>query len=110
METRAPPRLGTRIPQPHQLHRQITARVRRLQTPTTPSIVKSPFGLALAVRPAGAAEVSGVNGMPEACPACGTRSTVETGGADPDNAGRGGLVLAGPEATGLVEHCPRILC
>jgi hypothetical protein len=41
--TRAPPRLGTRIPQPHQLHRQITARVRRLQTPTTPSIVKSPL-------------------------------------------------------------------
>jgi transposase len=39
--TRAPPRPGTRIPQPHQLHRQITARVRRLQTPTTPSIVKS---------------------------------------------------------------------
>ena len=27
--------------QPHQLHRQITARVRRLHTPTTPSIVKS---------------------------------------------------------------------
>jgi hypothetical protein len=25
--TRAPPRLGTRIPQPHQLHRQITGRV-----------------------------------------------------------------------------------
>jgi hypothetical protein len=43
--TRPPPRPGTRIPQPHHLHRQITARVRRLQTPTTPSIVKSPFGL-----------------------------------------------------------------
>jgi len=46
------------------------------------------FGLALAVRPAGAAEVSGVNGAPQARPACGMRSTVEAGGADPDNARR----------------------
>jgi len=29
------------LPQPHQLHRQIPARDRRLQTPTTPCIVKS---------------------------------------------------------------------
>ena len=35
--TRTPPRLRPRVPQPHQLHRQITARDRRLQTPTTPS-------------------------------------------------------------------------
>ena len=33
---RTPPRLRPRIPQPHQLHRQITARDRRIQTPTTP--------------------------------------------------------------------------
>ena len=39
--TRAPPRLRPRVPQPHQLHRPITARDRRLQTPTTPPIVKS---------------------------------------------------------------------
>ena len=39
---RAPTRLRPRVPQPHQLHRQIPARDRRLQTPTTPSIVKSP--------------------------------------------------------------------
>ena len=39
--TRTPPRLRPRLPQPHQLHRPITARDRRLQTPTTPSIVKS---------------------------------------------------------------------
>ena len=38
--TRAPARLRTRIPQPHQLHRQIPARDRRIQTATTPSIVK----------------------------------------------------------------------
>ncbi len=31
-----------RLPQPHQLHRQITARDRRLQTPTTPRIVRAP--------------------------------------------------------------------
>ena len=34
-------RLRPRVPQPHQLHRQITARERRLQTPTTPWIMKS---------------------------------------------------------------------
>ncbi len=39
--TRAPPWQRPRVPQPHQLHRQITARGRRLQTTTTPSIVKS---------------------------------------------------------------------
>ena len=33
--------LSTRIPKPDQLHRQITARVRRIQTATTPRIVKS---------------------------------------------------------------------
>ena len=45
------------------------------------------FGLALAVRPAGSAVVSRVNGAPKACPR-GARmlSTVEAGGADPDNA------------------------
>jgi len=41
--TRTPPRLRPRLPQPHQLHRQITPRERRLQTPPTPSIVKSPI-------------------------------------------------------------------
>jgi transposase len=39
--TRTPPRLRPRLPQPHQLHRQIAPRERRLQTPPTPSIVKS---------------------------------------------------------------------
>ena len=39
--TRTPPRLSPRLPQPHQLHRKITPRDRRLQTPTTPRIVKS---------------------------------------------------------------------
>jgi len=38
---RAPPRLRPRLPQPHQPHRQVPARDRRLQAPTTPSIVKS---------------------------------------------------------------------
>ena len=41
---RTPPRLRTRLPQPHQLHRPIPPRDRRIQTPTTPSIVKSPRG------------------------------------------------------------------
>jgi predicted site-specific integrase-resolvase len=35
-------RTRPRLPQPDQLHRQITPRDRRLQTPTTPSIVMSP--------------------------------------------------------------------
>ncbi len=33
--------LGPRLPQPHQLHRQIASGDRRVQTPTTPSIMKS---------------------------------------------------------------------
>jgi len=40
---RTPARLGSRLAQPHQLHRKISAGNRRLQTPTTPSIMKSPF-------------------------------------------------------------------
>ena len=39
--TRTPPWLRPRLPQPHQLHRPQPPRNRRLQTPTTPSIVKS---------------------------------------------------------------------
>ncbi len=42
---RTPPRLRPRLPQPHQLHRQIATRDRRVQTPTTPSIVKSHLSL-----------------------------------------------------------------
>ena len=38
---RTPPRLRTRLPQPHPLHRPSTPRDRRLQTSPTPSIVKS---------------------------------------------------------------------
>jgi transposase len=38
---RTPARLRARLPQPHQLHRQIPARDRRLQTATTPSIAMS---------------------------------------------------------------------
>jgi transposase len=38
---RAPARFRTRVPQPHELHRQIAARDRRLQAAITPSIVKS---------------------------------------------------------------------
>jgi transposase len=40
-ESRAPPRHRPRVPQPDQLCRQITPRDRRIQTPTTPSIVMS---------------------------------------------------------------------
>ena len=43
--TRTPPRLRTRLPQPHQLHRTIAARDRRVQTAATPWIVKSRFRL-----------------------------------------------------------------
>ena len=39
---RAPTRLSTWIPKPRQLHRQIAARNRRIQTPATHSTVKSP--------------------------------------------------------------------
>lgn len=39
---RAPTRLRLGLSQPDQQHRQITPRERRLQTPTTPWIVKSP--------------------------------------------------------------------
>ena len=38
-----PPRFRPGVPEPHPLHRQITARDRRIQTPTTPWIVKSRF-------------------------------------------------------------------
>ena len=38
---RTPPRLRPRLPQPHQLHRPMPTRSRRIQTPTTPSILKS---------------------------------------------------------------------
>jgi transposase len=38
---RAPTRVRPRVSEPHELHRQIAAVVRRLQTPTPPSIVKS---------------------------------------------------------------------
>lgn len=37
-QARAPARLGTGVPQPDHLHRQIPARDRRVQTPTTPWI------------------------------------------------------------------------
>ena len=50
-------------------------------------------GLALAVRPAGLAEVSGVNGAPQARLRSGMRSTVEAGGVSPDNARRSGPSL-----------------
>ncbi len=41
--TRTPPRLSPRLPEPDQLHRPQPARDRRIQTPTTPWIVKSHF-------------------------------------------------------------------
>ena len=42
---RTPTRLRPRIPKPHQLHHPSTPRNRRIQTPTTPSIMKSPYCL-----------------------------------------------------------------
>ncbi len=39
--TRTPPRLRPRLPQPHPLHRPISTRGRRIQTPTTPSTAMS---------------------------------------------------------------------
>lgn len=41
---RAPPRLRPRLPQPHQLHRPIAPRNRRIQTTATPSNAMSPIG------------------------------------------------------------------
>jgi len=46
------------------------------------------FGLALAVRPAGSAEAPGSTARRRRVPRSGMRSTVEAGGADPDNARR----------------------
>jgi len=40
-QARTPPRQRPRVPQPHQLHRQIPPRDRRVQTTATPCIVKS---------------------------------------------------------------------
>ena len=40
---RAPARLRPRLPQPDQLHRPMPTRGRRIQTPTTPSSVMSPY-------------------------------------------------------------------
>jgi len=45
------------------------------------------LGLALAVRPAGLAEVSRVNGRHRLVPRSGMRGTVKAGGASPDNGG-----------------------
>ena len=45
-------------------------------------------GLALAVRPAGEAEAPGSTAPRRRVPRSGMRSTVEAGGADPDNARR----------------------
>jgi hypothetical protein len=41
--TRTPPRLRPRVQEPDQLHRPVAPGDRRVQTPTTPSIVKSPL-------------------------------------------------------------------
>jgi hypothetical protein len=66
---------------------------------------------------------SGVNGAPQARPACGMRSTVEAGGADPDNARRSapaavtsrlrrslreanGLMLTNGRGTGVIRRAP----
>lgn len=40
---RTPTRTRTRIPKPHPLHHPSTPRNRRIQTPTTPPIIKSPI-------------------------------------------------------------------
>ena len=40
---RTPTRIRTRIPKPPQLHHPLPPRNRRIQTPTTPPIMKSPF-------------------------------------------------------------------
>ena len=40
---RTPTRLRPRVPQPHQLHHPLPPRNRRIQTPTTPRIMKSRF-------------------------------------------------------------------
>src|SRR5699024_11526642 len=43
--TGTPARLGPRVPQPHQLHRTIAPRGRRIPTPPTPWIRMSLFGV-----------------------------------------------------------------
>ena len=61
------------------------------------------FGLALAVRPAGLAEVSGVNGAPQARPrAARMRSTVETSDAVKLSSCLGDFLCGGGECGGLV--------
>ena len=46
----APARLRPRLPQPHQLHRPIPTRDRRIQTPTTPCIGEEPLFLGVGQR------------------------------------------------------------
>lgn len=46
----APARLRPRLPQPHQLHRPIPTRDRRIQTPTTPCIGEKPLFLGVGQR------------------------------------------------------------
>ena len=48
---RTPPRIRPRLSQPHQLHRPITTGNRRIQTPTTPSIMKSPLTVSISSFP-----------------------------------------------------------
>jgi hypothetical protein len=82
------------------------------------------FGLALAVRPAGVAEAPGSTARRRRVPRSGMRSTVEAGGAAPDNARRSvpvavtpllrrcnlceydGLVLADGRGTGSIRRAP----
>jgi hypothetical protein len=48
-DTRALPRLCPRVPQPHHLHRQMSARSRRIQAPITPSLLKSRQGILMSL-------------------------------------------------------------
>ena len=73
-----PARLRPRVPQPHQLHRQIPTRSRRLQAPTTPPIVKSSLS-AIGTMPVPAMRVA--NGIRQSArahtPACWCRAATE---------------------------------
>ena len=62
------------------------------------------FGLALADRPAGAAEAPGSTARRRRVPRSGMRNTVEAGGADPDNARRSGPGAATSLATAQVAR------
>ena len=83
-------------------HRPMSVRLLGSAAEVRRALIGPGLGLALAVRPAGSAEAPGQRRAVGASARSGMRSTVEAGGADPDNARRSGPVSATFTAIGAL--------